>query len=1540
MSRLVVINLGLGSLEKGCPNVLAQIWSEAGSLHSMQVMGSLPTAPALGQLYRCFQLLYRRFYQQGSRGDSRRLTIPPEVVTQFSEVEFLCRQLKNQLNAWLKSEEFLHIERQLRSQLDPLEEIRVIIQTQDELLQRLPWQGWDFFKDYPNAVMALSRPEYRPREPSQPKVNRKKVRILAILGDSQDIELERERQLLKSIPDAEIEFLLQPERQEFNNRLWDNLGWDLLFFAGHSQTEGKTGRIYINEKENNNSLTIEELEEALRAAIEGGLKLAIFNSCEGLGLANALAKLDIPQVIVMREPVPNLVAEEFFRYFLQAYALKQLPLYLAVQEARRKLQGLEDKFPAASWLPTICQNPAILPPSWLQLGGIPPCPYRGLSAFGEEDAQWFKGRETFTDQLVGAVKRKPLVAVIGASGSGKSSVVLAGLIPQLRSRGTAQVVSFRPGKDPFEALATALAPLWHQRENNSSLAELELAQALRQNAHSLYELRESIAQENPGKGLVLVADQFEELCTLCSEEDCYPFLDRLLNAVNRAPAFTLVLTLRADFFGRALSYPPLAKALQEYPPELLIPMNHSELSRAIALPAAAMNVELEEGLTKRLIDDVGSQPGRLPLLEFALTQLWSKQRNGQLTHQAYEEIGGVEEALALHAEGVYAQLSEADRKRAQRVFIQLVCPGIGTEDTRRLATREEIKKENWDLVTGLASSRLVVTNRNSSTGVETVEIVHEALMRSWGRLAQWIQMGGEFRRWQEQLRAAMHQWEDTKQDEGALLGGVPLAEAQEWLKKHLEELSDSERKFIQLSLEQRERQIKKEKCRVVVLRSLLCLVSGALVVAVGGGVIAFNQSQEAKHQTAIKKATLVRSWLPSKPLEGLVQAIEATGSSQSFWAQVPKQVESSLLEAIQVAREGTIERNILRGHEGLVSSVVFSPDSKYIASGSYDNKVRLWDLEGNPIGQPFQGHEDAVNSVVFSPDGKYIASAGLDQTVRLWDLEGNPIGKPFQGHEDVVYSVSFSPDGKYIASGGFDNNVRLWDLEGNPIGKPFQGHEDVVLSVVFSPDGKYIASSSDDNTVRLWDLEGNPIGKPFRGHQNWVNSVTFSPDGKYIASGSYDNTVRLWDLEGNSIGQPFRGHEDVVYSVSFSPDGKYITSGSFDNTVRLWNLQGNPIGKPFRGHKGTVNSVTFSPDGKYIASGSGDKTVRLWDRQGRSNELIFLGHDGVVRSVAFSPDGKYIVSGGKDNTLQLWNREGRPIGKPFRGHKGTVNSVAFSPDGKYITSGSDDKTVRLWDLEGNSIGEPFQGHWTAVLAVAFSPDGKYIASGAGDNTVRLWDRQGNPIGEPFDHMDVVSAVAFSPDGKYIASGGCGTTVRLWDRQGKSIGEPFPGHGGFINSVAWSPDGKYIVSGSDDTTVRLWDRQGNPIGEPFQGHEGFVRSVAFSPDGKYIVSGSGGSDDNAVRLWDLKGNSIGEPFRGHGSPVNSVAFSPNGKYIVSGSGDKTVRLWDREGNWQTWLQVACNRLRNHSVLTNPQTEEAKGARETCQKYVWGKEESKP
>ncbi len=376
MPKSVVINLGTGDLYSGLPRVTAQVW--VGRSRPEQSIGSLPAAPALVELYRDWRLLYQslcdrqplRFFA-GVRHEpvEDALEIDESGITHVSQVSFeqLSQHLQDALNEWLRSETFLPIERQLRSQCSPTEEVRVVIETDDHLLRRLPWQCWAFFKDYPRAEMALSCSEYQVR-PSAPRAPRKKARILAVLGNSKGINLEQDAHLLQQLPDAETQFLVNPSRQEFNQQLWAEPGWDMLFFAGHSQTEGQkesqTGRIYINDRPQHNSLTIEQFEAAIEGAVSHGLKLAIFNSCDGLGLAIALSCLHIPQVIVMREPVSNRVAQEFFKHFLTAFAEQHLSLYLAVRQARRQLQGLEDEFPGASWLSVLCQNPAVEPTTW------------------------------------------------------------------------------------------------------------------------------------------------------------------------------------------------------------------------------------------------------------------------------------------------------------------------------------------------------------------------------------------------------------------------------------------------------------------------------------------------------------------------------------------------------------------------------------------------------------------------------------------------------------------------------------------------------------------------------------------------------------------------------------------------------------------------------------------------------------------------------------------------------------------------------------------------------------------------------------------------------------------------------------------------------------------------------------------------------------------------------------------------------------------------------------------------------------------------
>ncbi|MGF1524850.1 MAG: CHAT domain-containing protein [Leptolyngbyaceae cyanobacterium] len=1544
-----------------------QFWV-AGNPLPEQFIGTLPAAPTLVELNRNWRLVYQGLCNRiavkpfdrprtqardpaaESFVETDELEISEVGITNVSQVSFdeLCQQLQVTINSWLRSEGFLSIEYQLRSRLTSSDPIRVIIETSDLDLRYLPWHRWTFFDDYPKAEMALSQPEYQCRDVLPLTRTEHKVRILAVLGDRSGIDVATEIRLLQQLQDAQVEFLVNPSRQEFNTQLWHPEGWNILFFAGHSQTRGEMGRLYINENPNCNSLTIPQLEEALKTAIEKGLKLVIFNSCDGLGLAQSLEKLYIPTVIVMREPIPNQVAQVFFQQFLNAFALDQLPLYLAVQQARRKLQGLEDDFPAASWLPVICQNLAVESPTWIKLGGTPPCPYRGLFAFQEKDARFFFGREQVTLTLLAAVKQKSLVAVIGASGSGKSSLVFAGLVPRLRQEFGIRsikdqdallphIVSFRPGNNPFAALATGLlqcsliaqfmALYQSQPEYGEGFLEdqidlslsVELERLLRQDDQGLSNLIQWVKQQHSGMRLIVIADQFEELYTLCPENDQQTFLDSLLNAVRFAPAFNLVLTLRADFCGYALAYRPLSDALQDSI-QFLGPMNREELQAAITKPAAQMQVKLEHGLIQKLIYAMNEQPGRLPLLEFALTQLWANQRNGWLTHRVYDQIGGVEEALANHAELVYAQLDQVDQQRAQRIFIQLVQPGTGTDDSRRLATRDDVQSKNWDLVTHLASCRLMVTNRNNATGKETVEIVHEALIRSWKRLRNWMQLDGEFRLWQEQLRATKRQWEKSTQDEGALLRAKPLTDAEYWYLNRLDELNSGERAFIQQSVALRDRELSKQKRRQQL--TILGLTSGLVGALMFAGV-AWVERQKAAHSeiTAIT-ASSEALYVSNNRLDALIEAIRVRQKSQikgGIDAEFQTQVDSVLQQAVY----GVLEYNRLSLHRDEVKSIAFSPDGQTIVSTGRDKTIKLWKQDGTLI-ETLDGHSDRNWQVVFSPDGQLLASGSTDETIKLWQIEpgkSTVLLKTLVGHDDDVRAVAFSPDGQMLASASDDKTVKLWRRDGSLI-TTLTDHTAVVNGVAFSPDGQMLASASDDKTVKLWQRDGTLIAT-IEDHTDVVNGIAFSPDGQMLASASWDRTIKLWKLETGKIPtllQTLTGHREVVFGVAFSPDSQTLASSSWDKTIKLWKRDGSLI-TTLSGHSDRVWGLAFSPDGETLASASDDKTARLWKVD--SPLLTKLtGHSAVVIGVAFSPDGQTIASGSDDKTVRLWKRDGTAIAT-LREHTFQVYGVAFSPDGQTFASASADNTVKLWSA---GRGEPrllntLSEHQAVVWGVAFSPDGQMVASASWDNTVKLWDLgQGTPQLQATlkGHQAAVLGVAFSPDGQMVASSSADDTVKLWSikpDQKPVLLRTLTGHTAQVYGVAFSPDSQTLASASADNTVKLWTREGNLL-TTLNGHGAVVSSVAFSPDGQILASASW---DKTVKLWKPDGTLL-TTLNGYNGRFWDIAFSPDGQTIVSTNEDKTVIVWDREQVLMlNPLMYACNWVQDY-LRTNPNVSE--------------------
>ncbi|TRU25275.1 MAG: S-layer homology domain-containing protein [Microcystis aeruginosa Ma_MB_S_20031200_S102] len=512
-----------------------------------------------------------------------------------------------------------------------------------------------------------------------------------------------------------------------------------------------------------------------------------------------------------------------------------------------------------------------------------PCPYRGLFHFGPRDAEYFFGRESFIKTLFQTTQTRNFIPLLGASGSGKSSVVFAGLVPKLQQEGHWQFTHFRPGSDPFHALALALVPLYTTNLNETErLAQArQLANYLRDGDIPLTDVVAQIQQNYPSERVLVIADQFEELYTLCPDETIRRnFLDKLTTSPFERVGMVLVLTMRADFLGNALSYRPFADVLQNTDLKLG-PMNREELTEVIEKPAQKLGVTLEAGLVKRILDDVESEPGNLPLLEFALTELWQRRQGKELTHLAYTEIGQVQGALARHANEEYHKLSEEQREQMRRIFIQLVRPGEGTEDTRRLATKAELGEVNWVLVKQLADARLVVTSRSEEAQVETVEVVHEALIRNWGELRGWMDTDRVFRAWQERLRAGMYQWQQiengdvTGWDESRLLRGTALAEAEENLKQRPEDLSEGELFYIQVSVKLRDKeQTRRERVRRQTVY-VYVLAGGSILILALGILIQWQNAEKRKEINNLERQLEYEKESAKEQVESAKEQVES-----------------------------------------------------------------------------------------------------------------------------------------------------------------------------------------------------------------------------------------------------------------------------------------------------------------------------------------------------------------------------------------------------------------------------------------------------------------------------------------------------------------------------------------------------------------------------------------------------------------------------------------------------------------------------------------
>jgi WD40 repeat protein len=1112
-----------------------------------------------------------------------------------------------------------------------------------------------------------------------------------------------------------------------------------------------------------------------------------------------------------------------------------------------------------------------------------------------------------------------LLMVTGASGVGKSSLVQAGLVPAVTA-GRLTAGSHRwprivmtPTHHPVDELAARLAAL--SGVTASSAGDIlmkrpgEVAQFIRQVVLTASAPGDSAAEPEPAAAsrLLLVVDQFEELFTLIpdTQPDAVAERDAFLTALCAAattgvgptnePALLAVITVRSDFWHHCLAVPELGDLMRDGQ-FIVRPMTEPELRRAILGPATTAGLQTEPELAELVLADLramgsptGFDAGALPLLSQAMSITWEHRHGDRLTLQAYSATGGVANAVTTSAERVYATLNTEDQATTKTVFHQLATISSSGQTTRRTATRATLHATTPHtapvrldaILDAFADERLLVLNNGN------VDIAHDSLLTAWQRLQDWLAEDYTDHLIHHQLTDDTTRWQHAHHDKAFLYRGTELTTARKALTRwdtnpdRYPSPTPQARHFIHTSIHADRRTT---TVRRTALTALVFLIIATSITA----LIAITTAKQARHQHAIalsrQLAAQADALTDTNP--GLAQRLAAAA-----WQTAPtSEAHYSMLNAL-----ATRQRTVLT-HGG--DRVVFSPDGTMLATGG-EMAPRLWDVNtGKQIGAPFTGHIGMVTSAVFSPDSKTLATSGEDGAVRLWDVTTHhQIGDPLTGHPGIEIGVAFSLDGKTLATTPGDETTRLWDVHtGKQIGAPLTGHTDIVTSAVFSPDSKTLATSGEDQTVRLWDVATHQqIGDPLDGH-TYSTSVVFSPDGKTLATINHDQTVRLWDVATHQqIGDPLTGHTDIVTNVVFSPDGKTLATANWGKTVRLWNVATHEqIGDPLTGHTDIVNTAVFSPDGRTLATASKDQTVRLWDvatHQQIGDPLT--GHTDIVNTAVFSPDGKTLASASEDDTVRLWDvATHQQIGDPLSRHNGIVNTAVFSPDGKALATASWDKTVRLWNVATHKqIGAPFTGHTDVVTSAVFNPDGKILATASWDKTVRLWNvATHKQIGAPLiRHTGIVTSVAFSPEGKTLATTWSDASVRLWDvHTGKQTGAPLTGHTDVVTNVVFSPDGT-ILATSDDKTVRLWNVDtGKQVGVPLIGYT-HITSVAFDPDGTNLAATS---EDKTVRLWNVvTRRQIGAPLTGHTGIVTSVAFSPDGTILASAGEDGTVRLWD-------------------------------------------------
>ena len=1144
------------------------------------------------------------------------------------------------------------------------------------------------------------------------------------------------------------------------------------------------------------------------------------------------------------------------------------------------------------------------------------CPYRGLRAFKHTDAAFFFGREALVQQLLTAINQQSFLAVVGASGSGKSSVVQAGLVANLKQArqipgsDTWWIQSMRPGGRPIRALAQQLA-IAH---SDPAVEALQIEGLLHLGVEGFVRWLRS----RPEPMVMLIVDQFEEIFTLASDLERQQFIALLLGGLAHASdRFKLVLTLRSDFVASALEHPALAEKIQQS--NLLVPaaLSEEEYRQIILRPAEKVGLSVDPELTTVLLQELNQGVGDLPLLEFVLEQIWEQRRPGHLSLQVYQQqVGGLKGALERKAQAVYEALSWEEQDCARWIFLNLTQLGDGTEDTRRRVTKQDLVVEKYSrslvekTLQALVTAKLVVVGERpfetnpkregSHSGLGgsrgqrqnqeaqedrtilkpepsqkpevTVEVAHEILIRHWSTLQWWLEENRTRLREQRQVEAAALAWQQNHRKPDFLLRGIPLDAATELYVNYTDELPKDVQQFVEAGIAAREAETQLTQKRLKQARRAIAVISTLGIGATALGGAAYWQRQQAQLRRIEALNALSTAQLTNhQSLEATLTAIEAGELLQDV--QTPIFLQSLVLgqqaSAIEAQTVGTLQQAVTLG------------------------------AERNRLSQ----HTQQVNAVAYSPNGMLMASGSDDGTLGLWRADGELLqlimvdGDIEPVLRSRVTSVAFSPDSRTIAIAQSTGKISFWSAKKGSEKKQalrvVEAHSDWVSAIAYSPEGDRIATAGRDGFISIWTPAGKLL-RSIKAHDGWANTVAWNQTGTQIVSGGEDGKLKHWSAgTGNRLWET-AAHTDRVTSLAFEPNGLISVGG--DGLIKRWNLQtrsAEVIGE----QSGQINHVAISPDGKNVLTAGSDRTLRIWPLAQDQPAAVFQGHSSEVTAAAWHPANQQIASASQDGTLRVWQV---PASDSPHFDSSNFLEARFDPTGNLLAGTTWEGEVEIWQRSGSQLKTrvatlPSEENYSPKIAFSSTTDsGKSkLVTGYENSVVKLWTIESATSSAAIDSTDVkvlpvaanerLSALAISPDGVDVLVGSADGSLTMASTE---TSQRWPqGHAAMVSAIAWHPTKDLIASGSEDRTIRIWNSKGQQQ-QQLEGHAEMIAALDFSPDGKYLVSAAW---DKTIKIWNVKTGSLERTLTGHQDGVTSLAFT--GQILVSGSADQTIIIWD-------------------------------------------------